>query len=342
MNKNENNPIITIREVAAEAGVSITTVTHALSGKRPVNDETKKKVFDAVDKLNYVPSYNASHLRKKFSNIIGCFSADLTQDFSSRILKGIEEGLAGSGYSLMIASGVEFGGDYAKACRFFRKYDVDGVIVCHHLLTGPDCLPAFGKADFPVVFVNYEYEGRSCFVPDNEYAGRLAARHLLDLGVVNPAYLGGPSERLSVKDRLSGFRTELHSSGKFSLLESQVLYGDYTFDSGLEMAEELFLQNPSVDGVFCANDYIAAGCLRCLRRKKIDVPAQVKVIGCDNRDFSSFLDIPLTTITLPLEEMGIKAVKKLRAHIENGDNDFRTERLKPGLVIRESSCLSKS
>lgn len=322
---------VTIKDVAAKANVSITTVAHALNGKRPVNEETQKRVLKVVEELEYVPSYYASHLKKKCSNIIGCFAVDITQDFTSKILRGVERGLSGSGFSLMIASGVEFGGDYERACRFFRKYDVDGLIVCHHLSMEDGSLDAFTRFGKPAVFINVEYPGQTYIIPDNQEAGLLAAVHLQEKGSRHLGFLGGPKDRLSVKRRLEGFRQGC------KLDSASILYGDYSYKSGYSMAQELHTSHPEVDGIFAANDYIAAGAIRYFEDQGMNIPKDVKIIGCDDREFSSFWNISITTIELPLESMGAEGIKELRERIEHPEAACTCKKLKPRLLQREST-----
>ena len=331
---------VTINDVAKAAGVSVSTVTHALNGKRPVSKENKEKILRVIEELGYIPSYSASHLRKGRSGIVGFFAVDITEDFSSKILKGAERGLSEDNLSMIIASGEEFGSDYVKARKYFQRYGVEGMIVCHHLsvdaTSDASSLAEFSKTGLPVVFINNHVPKETSVLPDNHYAGRIAAEHLLKQGAMHLAFLGGPKSRLSTKYRYEGYKQAIvEQNGK--LPTGCVLYGDYTYQSGYTLAEKLFSLHPDVDGIFCANDYIAAGAMTYAQSIGKLCPRDVKIVGCDNRDFSLFWSTPITTIELPLEEMGSTAMRLLKEMLEDEVESPESVLLKPGLITRKSS-----
>ncbi len=331
--------MVTINDVAKAAGVSVSTVTHALNGKRPVSKENKEKILKVIEELGYIPSYSASHLRKGRSGIVGFFAVDITEDFSSKILKGAEKGLSEDDFSMLIASGEEFGSDYVKARKYFQRYGVEGLVVCHHLSVDATALAEFSKTGLPVVFINNHVPKEVSVLPDNHYAGRIAAEHLLAQGVTHPAFIGGPKDRLSTKYRYEGYKQAIVEQGA-KLPTGCVLYGDYTYQSGYTLAEKLFSLHPDVDGIFCANDYLAAGAMTYAESIGKLCPRDLKLVGCDNRDFSLFWRTPITTIELPLEEMGITATKLLKEKLEGVEESLEVVRLKPGLITRKSSLTS--
>lgn len=327
--------MVTINDVAKAAGVSVSTVTHALNGKRPVSKENKEKILKVIEEVGYIPSYSASHLRKGRSGIVGFFAVDITEDFSSKILKGTEKGLSEAGFSMLIASGEEFGSDYVKARKYFQRYGVEGLIVCHHLSVDASVLSEFSKTGLPVVFINNHVPKEVSVLPDNHYAGQIAAQYLVKQGVTHPAFLGGPKDRLSTKYRYEGFKQAIVELG-YKLPPACVLYGDYTYQAGYTLAEKLFSLHPDIDGIFCANDYLAAGAMTYAESIGKLCPQDLRLVGCDNRDFSLFWRTPITTIELPLEEMGITAMRLLKEKLE-GKNDLPDiALLKPGLITRKS------
>ena len=117
----ESRNSVTILDVAEMAGVSPSTVTHALNGKRPVKEETKARIKKAIDTLGYVPSWNASRLKGRFSGVIGCLASDISESFVNQIVRGIEQGLIGGEETLLFVSLVEFGGDFEAAFRFHHN-----------------------------------------------------------------------------------------------------------------------------------------------------------------------------------------------------------------------------
>ena len=288
----------TIMDVARMANVSPSTVTHALNGKRPVKAETRARVMNAISALGYVPSWNASRLKGRFSGVIGCLATDISETFVNRIVRGIEQGLAGGTETLLFVSLVEFGGDYEAAFRFLRSHDIDGLLICHH-------------------------------------GGAMAAEHLYSAGMRKPAVISGPEDRVSTQLRYKGFCSRLKA---LSLpLPQSPCYGAYDAEHGYDACRELLRKGIRFDGLFAGNDYIAAGAINALHEHGIGVPEDVKVVGFDNRDFSSFWKPSITTFQQPLGEMGLVGIGVLRNLIANRSDVEMRYVLESRLIIRESS-----
>jgi DNA-binding LacI/PurR family transcriptional regulator len=328
------NKIVTIIDVARQAGVSPATVSHALNGKRPVGAETRDKILKVIDKLGYVPSWNASRLKEKKSGIIGCIAADITETFVNQIVRGIEMGLPGGGYSLLFASSLEFGNDFQATFNFLRSHRVDGVLFCQHIPGWNDFSKEALKAGIPIISINQECEGILSIVPDNYKGGYQAAEHLLSCGSKNPVFIGGPESRISSQRRFEGFSDKLKSIGK---LQSNANNGEFTFNHGFDTTIRLMSEDPSIDGLFCANDYIACGAEKALRTLGIKVPDKVKLIGYDNRDFSEFWNIPITTFKQHFESMGLLAISLMKSEIASGTTESKVIRIPSEMIPRESS-----
>lgn len=327
---------VTILDVAKLAKVSPSTVTHALNGKRPVGSATKERIFAAIDSLGYIPSHSASHLRKGNSGIIGCYAVDITETFVNKIVKGVERGLAGSGLSMLFVSGIEFGNDFSRAYRFLLSHNIEGLLVCHHVPTFLQTLEETKKSSLPVVSVNMEAPGIASIIPDNYSGGISAAEHLYACGMRHPAMICGPRDRLSVEQRLKGFRTMTLELGlKFS--SNHYIHGEYSHDHGYEAAFNLLKLDPKIDGIFCANDYIAAGAINRLSEMGCRVPGDIRVIGFDNRDFSGFWNIPISTFEQPLVEMGFLGMSALRCAITSGILSAEPQILQSKLIARTST-----
>jgi len=329
---------VTILDVARMAGVSPSTVTHTLNGKRPVGEKTRDRVMKAIAALNYIPSSNAQSLRGGKSRIIGCLAMDITETFVNQIVRGVERGLSGSGLSLLFVSRVEFGNDYEAAYAFLKGHSIDGLLLCHHLPLGPALYPAVARNQVPTASVNMEIPGVISVIPDNYQGGFHAAEHLYASGMRHPAMICGPANRLSVQDRLRGFRSRLRDLG-LALEERNILFGEYDFDNGYESSQKLMDSCKEIDGIFCANDYIAAGTIARLIEKGIAIPDQVRVLGFDNRDFSAFKPIPISTFEQPLQEMGFMAISLLRNVIDTGGQQSNSSKhvLQSRLIPRAST-----
>lgn len=329
---------VTILDVARKAGVSPSTVTHALNGKRPVSDETKGRIQEVIKELGYVASHSASHLRGGKSGIIGCYAADITESFVNQIVRGIERSLIGSGCSLLFVSGVELGDGPEAAFNYFRKYDIDGLLLCNHLTIDRNTIGLFSKNSIPVVSINRDISGIPSIIPDNYSGGRQAAEHLVSSGMQHPAMIKGPYNRDSSIQRERGFRDRLNELG-IELPKDMSICGDYTFKHGYEAAKAI-LKNPrKADGIFCANDFIAAGAMSAVIESGMKVPEEMMILGFDNRDFSEFWPISISTFEQPLQEMGFIGAGMLRSMIDGGTNtiDGNETKLQSRLIVRKST-----
>jgi len=327
--------VVTIVDVAKAAGVSPATVTHTLNGKRPVGEATRKKVLKAIEQLGYVPSWSASRMKRGNSGIIGCLAADITETFVNQIVRGIEHGLSGGQYSLFFVSGVEFGNDLKKAYNFLKSHKVEGILFCHHIPIWKEFNLDTQNSDIPIVSINMAAQEMISVVVDNTTGGYQAAEHLYGCGMRHPAMICGPEDRLSVQDRLKGFSQR---AKELNLqMPSDSYYGNYDFDHGFEAAQILMNDHPQTDGIFCANDYIAAGAISALQSMNIHIPNQVRVVGFDNRDFSEFWNTPITTFELPLQEMGMLGVSLLKQVIHTGIYSKSQHVLQSKLIPRKSS-----
>jgi len=327
--------VVTIVDVAKAAGVSPATVTHTLNGKRPVGEATRKKVLEAIEQLGYVPSWNASRMKRGNSGIIGCLAADITETFVNQIVRGIEHGLSGGQYSLFFVSGVEFGNDLKKAYNFLKSHKVEGILFCHHIPIWKEFNLDTQNSDIPIVSINMAAQEMISVVVDNTTGGYQAAEHLYGCGMRHPAMICGPEDRLSVQDRLKGFSQRVKEL-KLEMPQD-TYYGNYDFDHGSEAAKHLMKDHPETDGIFCANDYIAAGAISALQSMNIHIPNQVRVVGFDNRDFSEFWNTPITTFELPLQEMGMLGVSLLKQVIRTGIYSKSQHVLQSKLIPRQSS-----
>lgn len=327
--------VVTIVDVAKAAGVSPATVTHTLNGKRPVGEATRRKVLEAIEQLGYVPSWNASRMKRGNSGIIGCLAADITETFVNQIVRGIEHGLSGGQYSLFFVSGVEFGNDLKKAYNFLKSHKVEGILFCHHIPIWKEFNLDTQNPDIPIVSINMAAQEMTSVVVDNTTGGYQAAEHLYGCGMRHPAMICGPEDRLSVQDRLKGFSQRV--KGLKLEMPSDTYYGNYDFNHGFEAAKRLMKDYPETDGIFCANDYIAAGAISALQKMNFQIPNQVRVVGFDNRDFSEFWNTPITTFELPLQEMGMLGVSLLKQVIHTGNYSKTQHVLQSKLIPRKSS-----
>ncbi|AEJ18778.1 LacI family DNA-binding transcriptional regulator [Gracilinema caldarium] len=329
--------MVTIRDVAIAVGVSVSTVSHALSGKRPISHATKKKIWEAIDRLGYEPNPAARALRTTTSGVIGFFAYDITEVFAARIIHGVEKVVREKGCYLLFTSGVEFNNDISSAIEFLNKRRVDGIIAAYGVrqTINSELRNIF---DLPAITVNTFYnDSIPSIQPDDFKGGREAAFYLISKGVQRPAMIAGPENRIASIERLAGFASALNECGVEFSASKSVIHGDFTAESGARCLDILLEQHPHIDAVFCANDYMAAGAINRAFAHGLGIPSDLKVIGYDNREFSSFWPIPITTFALPLERMGEMSAAMLFDCIEGRNPDPMQVMLPSTLIIRQSS-----
>lgn len=325
--------MVRIIDVARAAGVSPSTVSHVLNGKRPISEQTKQRVHDAIEMLGYSPNPNAQALKSDRSGIIGFYASDITELFMTRIIRGVEMVTRERGAHIIFASGVEFDGDIARAFELLKRRRVDGVIVSYGV-SREDLGLQQTELDVPLVSVNRP-AARAGFsvLPDNDYGGRLAARHLREVGVRSPGFIGASHGRPASDQRLKGFQAELG----YALPPQRLFFGDFTYETGEAGMRALLEAEPAPDAVFCANDYIAAGAINFARARGYDVPRDLKVLGYDDREFASFWPVPISTITQPLEEMGRTSARIVFDLLDELDPGERQRVLRGELLARAST-----
>lgn len=328
--------MVTIKDVAKAAGVSSSTVSHVLSGNRPISQKTQDKVHAVIKELGYEPNINAQALKSKHSGIIGFFASDITETFANHIVRGVEKVTGENNNHLLFASGREFDYDLHQALNFLKRRNIDGIIVSYETTRKFEKIN-LDDIDLPIITINHNLsDSIPSVMPDNFKGGHDAAEHLISKGVKVPAIIAGPENRVSTQQRIKGFNKAFEEVG-FNVDNIAIKYGDYDFETGTRYAKELLNESSDIDAFFCLNDYIAAGAIDYARRNHFDVPEQIKVVGYDDRDFSAFWPTPITTFTQPLEHMGERSAELLLDLIKGKKIENSNVYMESSLIPRKSS-----
>lgn len=332
---------VRIEDVAALAGVSIATVSRALSLPGKLKPETLARVNAAVLQTGYTPNLAARNLRARRSMMVLVVVPDIGNPFFSEVLRGIDETLVGRGYGLLI--GNLGGAPDAKAHHMVdvvQAGQVDGVLLLNGFVPqhAGRSLAALGV---PVVAVCEAIEGADLpqVCVGNREAARQAVAHLAGLGHRRLAYLAGPSGNVLDREREAGFREGLADAG---IPDGEAVFwpGDFTFRAG-ETAAELFLRRGvRPTAVFAANDEMAIGFMGRVRAAGLDIPQDVSVVGFDGIAFADYAEPRLTTFRQPRRELGTRGAELLiRAMAgEAIPPPERQQRLPVPLLIRASTC----
>jgi LacI family transcriptional regulator len=316
--------VATLKDVAREAGVSIASASHALNGSKPVSDGLRRRVEAAAARVGYVPHAQARTLRTGRSRTFGVLLPDLGNPFFPALLQAVWSAANRAGYGVLVADAGGTPAGERAALALLAAQRVDGVVWAPRDVPGD--LP-----EVPTVTVDRTADGCDGVTSDHREAGRLVAAHLRHTGRTRPAVLHGPSSVPSARDRRDGFLAAWDGTLAY---EAEV-----AFDHRLppDVVRALADASTRFDAVACANDAIALGVLRLLRRCGRRVPDDVAVVGVDDIAFAELAEPALTTVRQPLEALGREAVRLLIERIEGRAGPRRVVTLPVDLIVRGSS-----
>jgi LacI family transcriptional regulator len=327
---------VTIAQVASLAGVSPTTVSHVLSGKRIVGAATRGTVQEAIRQLGYRPNHVARNLRTRQSHMVAVVVPDITNPFYSVLTRGLADAVDGAGYGTYVCN---TDGLHDREKKFFEDvFDrgVDGIV----LASGDTASQVeFGPADYgtPIVCIGGELNHPRCDVvkADDEVGSRTAAEHLIDHGFQHIAMIQGPAH--SGEPRAQGFRAAMRARGR-EVSPALMVRGDWTRLGGRQAMHQLMALPDRPDAVFCANDLMAIGAIDVAHDLGLRVPDDVAVVGFDDVDAATIVSPQLTTIRNPAYESGRTAGDLLLSRMTGRYTDAgRTVVLPCPLVSRASA-----
>jgi len=327
----------TINDIAKRVGLSKASVSRALNGKQDVDPETRKRVLKVAAQVGYVPSASARALRIGRSNCLGLLVPTLTWPWILEVLRGVAEEIERSGYSLILYT--TSGGEDSE--REFMSQVVPAGAVDGLALVIPlgmlEYIERLAKGGLPIVVVDDRghYPDLPTVATTNIEGGRSATRHLIDQGRRRIAMLNGPHDFGCNRDRLEGYKSALQKAG-LQFDPQLVVDSDFKESGGASAMTTLLAADPKLDGVFVANDVMAFGAMRALRKAGRRVPDDVAVVGFDDIPASAMTHPPLSTVRQPLYEMGRTAASMVMAAVRGEPITKRIE-LPTSLVVRESS-----
>jgi len=326
---------VTISDVAAHTGVSTSTVSHALSGRRKISDKVRQKIFDAVTQLNYRPSYAAQVMNTKRTMLIGVLTDQSRNPSSGVLFEALQNELVKHCYSMVLGvAGLDESAGRAMLTKFSTGM-VDGIInmlpqietnEAKHICA-PVPVVTYQRQDSAPVYINYE--DSICKVM--EYLWSLGHRRI---GFVTSETrtFGG------IDPTLTGFKRFL--SGKNVDFDEQLIYaGRNDIDSGIIAAERFCRQG--VSAIFAGNDQMAVGVYQWAYTNGVKIPKDISVVGFDDSPLATAVFPQLTTVQLPLVELASHTVESLMRKIDGGTDNTQTKIINPSLVIRKSTATAK-
>ncbi len=332
-----SRPAPTLEMVAALAGVSRSTVSRVVNDAPNVDPDIVKSVEKAISTLNYIPNRAARSLASRRTNSVAVVVPESTSKvfadpFFATLVEGIAQTLVETKYTLNLIVSSEARPE--KTRSYLLGGNVDGaLVVSHH--SGDNSWTRISDS-LPVVFAGRPFRGESdsYYVEvDNQAAAERATQHLIEIGRTSIATIAGPQDMYPGIDRLRGWETALRSA---RLDTSLVEFGDFTQASGRAAMHKLLDRGQKIDGLFTANDQMAAGAYSVLAERNVTIPGDIAVVGFDDDSFATSVTPSLTTIHHPIVEMGHRMADILLSLIEGGPAE-RVNRLPTSLVVRDST-----
>ncbi len=322
---------VTIRDVAAKAGVSVATVSRVFNQKGPIREDTIRRVMDVASAMQYVPHAGARSLSTRSTRTIGVLLPDLHGEFFSEVIRGVDVAARQRGYHILVSGSHSDAEEMSAMLRALRGR-VDGLIVM-----SPDLgLGSISRAlapDTPVALLNCAASGRRTIRIDNYNGAHAMTDHLLALGHRRIAFITGPERNADAAERRRGYREAVESSNAGAI----EIAGDFIEDSGHRAVPLILAMSPQPTAIFAANDAMAIGALRALREARVRVPEDLALAGFDDVPIARYLTPPLTTVRVEIAEMGRRAVDYLVNTLETGsDGSRKHDLIAATLVVRES------
>lgn len=325
---------VTIEDVAAKAGVSRSTVSRVLNNDPRVAGYTKHLVDNAIKELGYSPNAIARNLKTRRSHMIGIIADDIDNMFVSRIVNGIESQARTRGFTIILGkAGVDMAlkADYSQ---LFEGMRVEGIIYASSRIREIDSIGLRTRIPAVCVYCHTREPSVTSVLPDFAGGAYMAVSHLIQIGYTRIAFINGPSEWQSSQERLVGYRRalELHN---ITFDPQIVREGEWSVESGYRITKQLLEDAQEFDAIFGGNDEIAVGAMDAIKERGFTIPSDIAVIGFDGREFAQFVRPMLTTVQLPLNEMGKLAFDIIFDCIrgEGPDEGSRDEKYKDKTIL---------
>lgn len=326
----------TIKDVAREASVSIATVSRVFNDATVVREETARRIRDVAASLRYAPHGGARSLSTSRTNTLGVLLPDLFGEFFSELIHGIDLTARRSGYHILVSRSWEGRTEIEEAMRAMRGR-VDGVLLMSPDIDADSLLNV--PPSLPVVLLCSPARGPEfdSVIIENFRGAREMVGHLTSLGHRRIAIIKGALGNYDAAERLRGYRAALRDAG-VTPERSLERDGDFTEAGGYAAALEVLAIEPRPTAIFAANDSMAIGALSALRESGVRIPEDMAVAGFDDIPLARYMDPPLSSVRVPIADLGARAVETLlHAITHKSDHTRQRERVSTNLVIRRST-----
>lgn len=298
-------------DVARLAGVSTATVSRVLNGSGTVSEAHRHKVLRAAETLEYHPNADARTLASGRSTQIGLLVSDICNPFFAELVKSIERAAFQAGFEVMLSE-TDYASDrLAKALRRFLERSVAGVMIMASELE-LDLVDSLARRGVPLVLLDLKSRWPRTSTVRVDYAKGIdeAVRHLASLGHRRLAFIGGPRGIASAATRVNAFTLAVERYVGTSRVPRRH-EADFQLEGGFRAAVDMLACRPRSTAVLAANDWMAMGILKACRAQRLSVPRDISIVGFDDIAFANLTDPPLSTVCLPRDELGRRAVEAL-------------------------------
>lgn len=328
---------VNIHSVAREAGVSIATVSKVINHTGSISEQTRKRVLEAMNKLNYHRDVAAASLRSKRTNAIGLLVPDISNPFYADIARSIEDRSCELGFNVMMCNTDNDPEKEKNYLSLLTSQRIDGLVVASAFRSTDLLEEMMDQQRVPIVLIASEIPKLSIntVTVDDYKGGYLAASHLLSLGHKKIAII---AENIrSNKPRLSAFKDAMQEA-ELPVPDEYIVKTEALIQKGYESAKQLLSLKERPTAIFACNDLLAAGVIQAAKEIDISIPHDLSVVGFDNTVLSTTTSPMLTTVSQPIKEMGAKVVELLMQEMEAARPYKERLLLSPELMIRQSTA----
>ena len=330
----------TMKRIAGQLGVSITTVSKVLNNHADISEATRARVLAKVAELGYQPNAVARSLTLRSTKTLGIVIPDLMHSFFVEIIAGLEKVASAKGYGLLLCSSNEDARKERTELELLRQRQVDAIVLASANAEGnTDLLQRLSALGIGIVMIDRDdHPDVRCdrVLTDDHEVGRLATAHLLSQWRTAIAHIAGPPI-VHAKRRADGYTTALRDAGVKGRPE-WVVRGGFMEGDGYRSMKKLLALRPAIDAVFAANDPAAIGAMKAIWEAGLRVPEDIALVGVGNIALSDLLRVPLTTVSWSRDEQGRRAAELILDRI--GPHPVTRPRrviIPPQLVVRRSS-----
>jgi LacI family transcriptional regulator len=335
--------ITTMKRIAGELGVSITTVSKVLNNRADISDATRSRVLAKVEELGYQRNAVARSLSLRRTHTLGIVIPDLMHSFFVEVIAGIEPVASVRGYGLLLCSSGEDPRKERAELELLRGRQVDGVVLASANASGnSDMLKQLTRQGTSLVMIDRDdHPSVKCHrvLTDDKRVGELATAHLLELGRRAIAHIAGPPI-VHAKRRERGWREALEDRG-ITPIDNWLAPGGFMEGDGYRAMKRLLTVKPRIDAVFAANDPAAIGAMKAIWETGLRVPEDIAVVGVGDIALGDLLRVPLTTVGWSRHDQGRDAAELLLDGLDRDEDPPQRIIIPPRLIVRESSGVAR-